>query len=121
MSNYHIRKTAYNLKTVNVVFHIPIPATNNAVGIAWRDVIVLDQGGASNITSVLPDITVGELDAMKLGSVYEYAKSVEFTSLDLTNAQRLSEVESAYTNAKTSMLARINKTMNFYNKSGDVA
>lgn len=120
MSNYHIRKTAYNMKTVNVVFHIPIPATNNAVGVAWRDVVVLDQGGSSNIASVLPDITTGELDAMKAGSIYEYNKIVGFTSLNLTNVQRLAEVESAYTNTKAVVLARINKTMNFYNKSGDV-
>jgi len=38
----------------------------------------------------------------------------------LTNAQRLAEVEAAYTAAETNMLAEKQITLNFYGKSGDV-
>ena len=120
MSDYHIRSTEINLKSVNAVFHIPIPAANNAVGVSWQTALVLSLGGADAITSVLPDITPEELNAMKAGSIYENVATVRFSSLNLTNAQRLAEVEAAYTAAETNMLAEKQITLNFYGKSGDV-
>jgi len=41
MSDYHIRSTEINLKSVNTVFHIPIPAENNAVGVSWQAALAL--------------------------------------------------------------------------------
>lgn len=120
MSDYHIRSTDLRLKTVSTVFHIPIPATNNAVGVGWRAALVLSLGGADAITSVLSDITTEELNAMKAGSIYENVATVRFSSLDLTNAQRLAEVETAFTAAETDILAEKQITLNFYGKNGDV-
>lgn len=121
MSDYHIRTTAVDLKIVSCVFHIPIPATNNTVGVSWQDALVLSLGGADEITSVLPDISTAELTAMKEGSIFENVETVGFSSLNLTNAQRLAEVETAYTEAETDVLAEKQVTLNFYGKSGDVA
>jgi len=120
MSDYHILNTDIRLKTVSCAFHIPIPATNNIVGVSWQDALVLSLGGTEVITSVLPDITPEELSALKAGSIYEKVATVRFSSLNLTNAQRLDEVEAAYTNAKTSILSEKQVTLNFYGKSGDV-
>ena len=120
MSDYHIRNTELNLKTVDVVFHIPIPATNNVVGVSWRNALVLDLGGADAITSVLTDITPAELSAMKAGEVFENTAIVRFSSTGLTNAERLAEVEAAFTSAETNILADKQVTLNFYGKSGDV-
>jgi len=121
MSNYHILNTDIRLKTVSCVFHIPIPATNNEVGVTWQDALVLSLGGTEAITSTLPDITQDELSALKAGSLYECMESVRFSSINLTNAQRLAEVEAAYTAAKTEMLAEKQITLNFYGKAGDVS
>ena len=120
MSDYHILNTDVKLKTVNVVFHIPIPATNNAVGVSWQDALVLSLGGADAIDSVLTDITPAEESAMKAGSIFENVATVRFSSLDLTNAQRLAEVETAYTAAESGVLAEKQITLNFFGKSGDV-
>lgn len=120
MSDYHILNTDVNLKTVSCVFHIPIPAANNAVGVSWQDALVRSLGGADEISSVLTDITSAELSAMKAGSIYENVATVRFTSLNLTNAQRLAEVEAAYTEAKNAILTEKQITLNFYGKSGDV-
>lgn len=121
MSDYHILNTDIKLKTVSCVFHIPIPATNNAVGVSWRDALVLLLGGADAIDSVLTDITPAELSAMKAGSIYERTETVRFSSLNLTNAQRLAEVEAKYTEAETDILTEKQTTLNFYGKAGDVA
>ena len=120
MSDYHILNTDIRLKTVSCVFHIPIPATDNAVAVSWQDALVLSLGGADAITSTLTDITPAELSAMKAGSIYENVATVRFSSLELTNAQRLAEVEAAYTAAETDILAEKQITLNFYGKSGDV-
>ncbi len=121
MSDYHIRNTSEDLKTANAVFHIPIPATNNAVGVSWQDALVLSLGGADAITSVLTDITPAELSAMKAGSIYERVETVRFSSTNLSNAQRLVDVESARIAAEADILNEKQITLNFYGKSGDVA
>jgi len=120
MSDYHIRSTSEDLKRVNTVFHIPIPATNNAVGVSWQDALVLSLGGADAIDSVLTDITPAELSAMKAGSIFEKFETVRFSSTNLTNAERLAEVETAYSAAETDILDEKQVTLNFYGKSGDV-
>lgn len=120
MSNYHIRETDLKLKTVNTVFHIPIPATNNAVGVSWQAALALSLGGAVAISSVLTDITPEEESDMKAGSIFEISTTMRFSSLDLTDAQRLGEIESAYTEAQTNILIEKQITLNFYGKSGDV-
>lgn len=121
MSDYHIRNTDVRLKTVSAVFHIPIPATDNEVGVSWQDALVSSLGGADAITSVLPGISQAELDAMKAGSIYENSATVRFSSLNLTNSQRLEEVEAAYTDALSDVIADMGITLNFYGKSGDVS
>lgn len=120
MSDYHILNTDIKLKTVSCVFHIPIPATNNTVGVSWQDALVLSLGGADAITSVLTDITPAEESAMKAGSIFENVATVRFSSLNLTNAERLDEVEAAYAAAETDILDEKQITLNFYGKSGDV-
>lgn len=121
MSDYHILQTDLRLKTVSTVFHIPIPATNNAVGVSWQAALVFSLGGADAISSILTDITLEEESAMKAGSVFENATTVRFSSIDLTNAERLAEVVAAYTAAETEILAEKQVTLNFYGMSGDVS
>ena len=120
MSDYHVRTTDLMLKTVHTVFHIPIPAANNLVGVSWRAALVDSLGGADNIESVLPSISSTELAAMKDGSIYEKSAIVRFSSTNLTNAERLAEIEAAYTAAETSVTSDFSVSLNFYGKSGDV-
>lgn len=120
MSNYHIRKTSDDLKTVSVVFHVPIPDANNTVGVNWRSALVLELGGADAISSVLTDISTEEESAMKAGSIYEVSRTVRFSSLNITNAERLAEVEAAYTTTASEMIAEKQVTLNFMGKDGDV-
>jgi hypothetical protein len=124
MSNYHIRDLPVEngnvIKTVNVVFHIPIPVANNAVGIPWRDALVRYLGGAANIVSVLPEISTQEDSDMKAGALFEKSVSVRFTSTNLTDAQRLSQVKEAFTVEKTAELATKQAQLKYFGKEGDV-
>lgn len=57
---------------------------------------------------------------MKAGSIFEKVETIRFSSLNLTNAQRLAEVEVAFTEAKTEILNEKQVTLNFYGKAGEV-
>lgn len=120
MSNYHIREIATDLKTVSCIFHIAIPTGNNAVGAAWRTALVAHKGGADAITSVLLGIPSADLTLMKAGGLLEHVTRVRFSSLNLTNAERLAEIETAYTATASSERTTLKTTLNFYGKSGDV-
>lgn len=121
MSDYHIRDIATDWKTINLVFHVPIPTGNNTVGVAWRTALVAYLGGADAITSVMPDIPAADLTAMKAGELFENAATYRFTSINLTDLQRLNEVEAEYTRVKTSYINTLQVALKYYGKSGDVA
>lgn len=121
MSDYHIREVSADKKTVNVVYHLPIPATNNMVATPWRTALVAHQGGADAIASVLLDIIAGDLVLLKNGSLYEKVLTMRFSSTDLTNAARLAEVAARYSVELAAVTANLQATLDYYGKAGDVA
>lgn len=120
MSDYHIREIAADLKTVRTVFHIPIPVGNNDVGVSWRNALVARKGGADAINSVLLDMPAGDLTAMKAGELYECVSSTRFSSLDLTDAERLAEIRAAYSTNESLLLESLQTKLQYYGYSGDV-
>lgn len=125
MSNYHIRSVNYEegnvIKTVNAVFHIPIPIGNNVIGKPWRDALVAYLGGADAITSILPEVrqTIEESD-MKAGAIFEKSVNVRFSSTNLTDAERLAQVLAAFTAEKVKELAVKQIELKYFGKEGDV-
>lgn len=119
MSDFHILEQAPDQKTVSVACHFPVAATNNEAGISYRDALVayLTRGGAT-ISSDVAD--AGELTQMQAGEVYEHQTSVRFSSLNLTNAQRLAEVQAFYNTEKTKVQADLQTRLAFYGYGGDV-
>lgn len=120
MSDYTIREVAKDLKTVNVVFHLPIPVGNNLVGTPWRTAVVAHKGGADEITSVLLDILPADLTRLKEGALWESAFTMRFSSTGLTDAQRLNEVRARYSLELSEVQANLQATLKYYGKAGDV-
>lgn len=120
MSNFHILTQALSHKSVSVVFHIPIPSSNNSVGITWQQAVVKWLGGADNIVSVLPDITTQEESDIKSGALYELVKTVKFSSINLTNAQRLQEIRDEYTVDQSEFVLEKQITLDFIGYEGNV-
>ena len=119
--DYHILTQSVDRKTANVVFHIPIPSSLNSAGISWQDAIVKDQGGSANISSVLPELsgTQEETDLMS-GILFEYPYSLRFSSININNAQRLTEIEEAYTAVAADLITEKQITLDFMGKEGNV-
>jgi len=104
MSNYHVLTQALNKKTVNVIYHIPIPDINNETGKSYRTALKewLEHNSESGIiTSTCPDISSAELTQLQNGELYEIQQSKQFSSLELTNTQKRNELDTTYTVVKT--------------------
>lgn len=119
--HYHILTQDEKRKSVNVVFHIPIPDVGtNEAGISWREAVVKEQGGASEIVSVLPDITTQEDSAMKAGEICEIQKLVRFSSINLTNTERKALIEAFYSDLTTELITGKQITLEWIGLEADV-
>ena len=92
----HVLKCSKDLKTIRVVFHYAVPEEENQAGISWQNAMVMEKGGANNINSVLVNIDADELADMKTGALVESTETIRFSSIDLTNAERLQEIKNKY-------------------------
>jgi len=118
--NFHILTMHSKKKTINLVFHIPIPSDGtNEAGLSWREAIVYEQRGAENINSVLADITPEEESFLKSGALFEKQLDIRFSSTFLTDSQRLEEIKAAFTEAQTTLLALKQLTLAWIGYSGN--
>lgn len=115
--NFHILTQSKERDTINVVFHIPITTSLNAVGISWRDAVVKELG---TVTSVLTDIDPAEMALLESGALVEKVENVRFSSLFITNNQRLQEIKDRYTALETQLYEEKQITLDFMGYEGDV-
>jgi hypothetical protein len=138
MSDYHILEQAVDLKTVNVVFHYQVTGAagaKNSAGIQWQDAARMhlfkkdDAGNSVPIFSVLPGyhvnnfpggIETAEETAIGVGAVIEKPETVRFSSINLTPAQRLAEVEVAHTAWAAALEAELMIELDWIGHRGDV-
>ncbi len=122
MSDYHVRVQGLEYKTVNVVFHIPVPAGGkNQANLSWRDAVVNEQGGSSKIESVLPDlIGTQEETNLKAGAIIEKVETVRFSTKNLTPTERLIEVETRFNEIKTEFINDKQITLQWIGFEGNV-
>ena len=121
MSNYHILSQADDLKTLETVQHIAIASANNAAGVNYRTALVqyLTQGGVT-IGSVVPGIEAAELTALQNGSLYEVQRTYRFSSLNLTNAQKATELDAYYTAQVTQIIGELQRMLQWWGYSRNV-
>lgn len=122
MSNYHILTGDIEKKTITVVFHIPVPAAGtNQANLSWRDAVVKEQGGASNIVSALgTDVNPTEDSQLKSGALVERQQTIRFSSVNLTSNQRRVEIEAAFTQLQSQLIADKQITLDWIGFEGDV-
>ena len=121
MSNYHILSQADDKKTINVVFHYPVPPTaKNAANILYTDIVKR----CCDLTSQIPNHQTDfaqEYADMQDGKVIERQLNIRFSSLGLTAAQKKAEIEAAFTPNKDAEFARLATEWEWYGFSGNVA
>ena len=112
MASIHIREKDPQSKTVNCIFHFTIPAAQNAIGMAWNQVIQK----AKKPTPMMSDNDSTENANISSGSIYEVSETVRFSSSSLTNAQRLTEIQAVYNTRKTQVFTELAAELDFFGK-----
>ena len=110
MSQKHILEQDVKNKMITCIFHIPVPDANNAVGINWRTAVVSSMSPAP----LLPLNDATENTQITNGEVLEVMESIRFSSTNLTDAQRLAEINTAYTARSADLLSDLAIKLNYY-------
>lgn len=108
--NIHLLDQDAENRSVQVVFHIPVPPGNNAAGTPWKTAVQ---------RSLAPTPTMGwnapaENAAIASGEVLEVTETVTFSSKTRTNPQRLAEIQGAYAARHAALLAELAVKLNFF-------
>lgn len=127
MSNYHILKQKENKLLINVVFHFPVPpAAVNEAGTLYTEIVKKCEDLNSELPGFATDFPI-EYQDMQDGKVIERQKSIEFSSDELTPAQKLGEIINGngsdwpgYTAFKTAILNELEVVWEWYGENGDV-
>ena len=123
MSNYHVLTQALDKKTVNVVYHIPIPNVNNEVGKSYRLALkewLEHNSEIDTITSICPDISPAEFIQMQNGEIYEIQRSMRFSILSLTPIQKRNELDAEYNALKTEARDKLQIVLEWWILARDV-
>lgn len=120
MADYHIQTQTEDQKTAKVIFHFPTPNGNNDASISWQNAWLRSNNGV--VTTVLADayIDPAEKTNIEAGSVIEHVDVVRFSSLNLTNAERRTEIENKYNTVKSEYYARLQVELTFIGFEGTV-
>lgn len=108
MSEYHIGRKSEDGRHVDLWVHLPIPSTENVAGITFGGGVTITYQDAQaarlaeenpdGFTSIAPGIIAGEQTQITNGAVFEKQWQFRFSSLDLSDAERRTEIESGNDN-----------------------
>lgn len=118
MSDYHILDQSAKKDDARVVFHVAIPDTTNAAGVAYRTALVEWLGGASEIGSAvfgLDPVAHG----LTTGAIFERQETVLFDG-NLTPAQKKAIIEARYAALEAEIVTRVQTQLQFWGWAGDV-
>ena len=71
MSDYHILQGQANGNRYTVIFHLPVPDTDNAVGVNHR--VIMAAQLADGWVSAVPHIAAPEIALIEAGELYEFS------------------------------------------------
>ena len=108
-------------KAIQVVYHFPVAAAaENAANILYRDIVKLCCDLTSQIPNLETDFPV-EYASMQNGAVIERRRTVRFSSINLTPAQKRAEIEAQYTPFQTEVFDQLQTEWEWYGYNNDVA
>ena len=119
MSDYHILEisTKGSIQKINVVFHIPIPATDNEAGVAYRDAFK-SAASASAVPNHETDFAT-EYAAILNGEVYEHQQRVKVNLAD-TLVQKRDKVDARYTALQSAILTKAQLRFSYWGMDRDI-
>ena len=123
MSDYHLLTQSKDLKTIQVVAHIPVSDNVNAAGknyrLALKEMLEF-KSESGTITSQCPSISPAELTQMQAGEIYEILASYRFSVLGLTDGEKQAELDAAFNSQKTRTQNALNIELKWWGHERDV-
>lgn len=116
MSDMHVREKDTHNKTANCIFHFAVPATQNSIGMDWNEVIQK----AKNPSALMADNDSTEKANIEAGSILEVAETVRFSSKNLTDPQRLAEIQAAYSARQSQVFTDLASELDFFGHTIEV-
>lgn len=100
-----------------VVMHLPVPNTNNEVGVNYRTALVNSGlGGATTMTegSGAGQINTVEKAKVEAGEVYEHSTTFELEGVGASTASQQAALRAAFTREKTAVVDKIQRQLKFF-------
>lgn len=117
MANIHVVAGDGN-GSWDLIFHIPIPNTNNSVGVNWRTALVNSGLGG---TTQLPDgdgsagtISAAEKAGLVAGALFEHRERFLLESGGSSGAQTQALIRSLYTREKSRAQADLQRKLKYF-------
>jgi len=119
MSDYHILDNRPDGNQLRVVFHLPVPNENNAVGLNKRTALIEYLGGPQ--VSVLPEsrLGAGEADALAAGELYELVWQYD-TNPGETLLNKRDALDAKFTSFSNGVIAQLEVRLDFWGYGRDV-
>jgi len=119
MSDYHVLAADEFANTYQVVFHVPVPDTTNAVGYNYRTALVEYQGGSASINSRVPFIDGAELTQLQNGELYEVSRQYYSNPSQLL-ADKRDELDAMFPTIVSQVQANFQDVLGFWGYSRDI-
>lgn len=103
MANYHVRAGLPDENAYQVLFHVPVPAANNAAGVSYRTALVASGiGGTTRMAEGVGGglISAAELAQVEAGEVLEVVEDI-YTNPGESNAVLRARLDARYTELAT--------------------
>lgn len=125
MSDYHVRSISEDGRKASIIFHIPIPAENNAAGIPLRTALSeyikpRNSDGTYGIyQSMMYGINPVELTQIQNGELYEHEERITFPAA-AANLEKQTQIDNRFTDLSAVVVNRIRERLKFWGKNRNV-
>jgi hypothetical protein len=119
MANYHILSGKADGNQMQVVFHLPVPDVTNAVGVNYRNALIMHLGGAQESIVPVTLLGAGEQAALDIGTLYELVWAFN-THPGMTLADKRDALDAQYNQFVSIIVAQLQARLEFYGYSRDV-
>lgn len=121
MSNWHARVGDVSGNAFQIIFHIPIPATNNRVGVPYRTALV--GSGLGGTTIMLEGVAAGQITtaekaSITSGAIYEYVETF-YSNPGETSGALQTRIDARYTALVTELQNRLANQLTYWGHAHD--
>lgn len=108
MSAIHTNKTSNG--TVDVIFHIPVQAGVNRIGITWQECVK----SCPDFIKTSQALQKDDLPAIKNGEIIEHREEFNFSTPDLTDAEKLEELQARFAELEGQINENLQKILRYF-------